>query len=94
MEIEPNSFSPSSEKPRWQKKFVIRALEIIVKGGIKGYKTFVSPLLPPACRFFPTCSEYALQAITKYGPFKGSFLALKRISRCHPYHPGGYDPVP
>jgi putative membrane protein insertion efficiency factor len=61
---------------------------------IKVYKVVVSPLLPPACRFLPTCSEYALGAIEKHGVFKGSYLAVRRILRCHPLCKGGYDPVP
>jgi len=61
---------------------------------IKLYKVVLSPLLPPACRFLPTCSEYALEAIDKHGALKGSYLALRRILRCHPLCEGGYDPVP
>jgi putative membrane protein insertion efficiency factor len=61
---------------------------------IKGYKQVLSPLLPSACRYAPTCSEYAIQAIVKYGVMSGLLLAFKRIFRCHPFHPGGYDPVP
>ena len=61
---------------------------------LKFYKRYISPLLPPSCRYLPTCSEYAMQAIEKYGPWKGGWLALKRILRCHPFHKGGYDPVP
>ena len=61
---------------------------------VRGYKRFISPLLPPACRYTPTCSEYALEAIQKYGALRGGWMALKRILRCHPFHPGGYDPVP
>lgn len=57
------------------------------------YKAFVSPFLPPACRFEPTCSEYARQAVEKYGATKGSWLGLKRILRCQPFSKGGYDPV-
>jgi hypothetical protein len=58
------------------------------------YRKIVSPLKPPTCRFYPSCSAYALEAITKYGPIKGSFLAVKRVLRCHPLNPGGFDPVP
>lgn len=58
------------------------------------YRTCISPFTPPSCRFVPTCSEYALQALKKYGPIKGSWLALKRILRCHPGGGSGYDPVP
>ncbi len=65
-------------------------------GGIKGYRKYISPIKPggPVCRFYPTCSKYAEEAIEKYGPFKGSFLASKRILRCNPLSKGGYDPVP
>lgn len=61
---------------------------------LRFYKRFVSPLLPPMCRFEPTCSVYAMQAIDKYGLLKGSWLALRRLSRCHVFNPGGWDPVP
>ncbi|MBO0723089.1 MAG: membrane protein insertion efficiency factor YidD [Blastocatellia bacterium] len=60
---------------------------------IRIYKYTLSPLLPPTCRFTPSCSEYALEAISKYGFWKGSYLGLKRLLRCHPFCPGGYDPV-
>ena len=61
---------------------------------IKFYRRLLSPLFPPCCRFYPTCSAYALGAIGKYGARKGGWLALKRILRCHPFNDGGYDPVP
>lgn len=61
---------------------------------LRGYKRFISPLLPPACRFEPTCSVYAMGAISKHGALKGSWLAFRRLMRCHPFHPGGFDPVP
>ncbi|AKG24686.1 membrane protein insertion efficiency factor YidD [Calothrix sp. 336/3] len=61
---------------------------------IKIYRLAISPLFPPTCRFQPTCSMYAIQAIDKFGVWKGSYLAARRILRCHPFHPGGYDPVP
>ena len=61
---------------------------------LRGYKRFVSPLLPPACRFEPTCSVYAMSAIDKYGVGRGSWLAFRRLMRCHPFHVGGWDPVP
>ena len=61
---------------------------------IKFYQKFISPLKPPSCRFYPTCSQYAIESIKKYGSIKGSYLAIKRIIRCHPFNPGGYDPVP
>ncbi len=61
---------------------------------IRFYRKNLSPARPPCCRFIPTCSEYALQAIEKYGAAKGSWLAFRRLLRCHPFHKGGYDPVP
>ncbi|MGO8693703.1 MAG: membrane protein insertion efficiency factor YidD [Rectinemataceae bacterium] len=61
---------------------------------IKIYRTILSPLKPPTCRFYPTCSAYAYEAIMKYGPLKGGWLSIKRILRCHPLNPGGFDPVP
>jgi len=61
---------------------------------IKGYQWLVSPVLPGSCRFYPTCSSYALEALDSHGPLKGGWLGLKRILRCHPWNDGGYDPVP
>lgn len=61
---------------------------------IRGYQIFISPLFPRTCRFYPTCSAYFIQALEKYGVFKGSYLGIKRILKCHPWNPGGYDPVP
>lgn len=61
---------------------------------IRLYRALISPAIGPACRFYPSCSEYAFQAIGKYGVIKGGYLALKRIMKCHPFHPGGFDPVP
>ncbi len=61
---------------------------------IRWYQTCISPLTPPSCRFTPTCSQYTLEAIQKYGPIKGVWLGIKRISRCHPGGGHGYDPVP
>jgi len=60
---------------------------------IKIYRIFISPLLPPSCRFYPTCSLYAQEAIIHYGIIKGVWMSIKRLSRCHPFNPGGYDPV-
>ena len=61
---------------------------------IRAYQICISPLFPASCRFTPTCSAYALEAIQKYGPGKGLFLSIKRVLKCNPFHEGGYDPVP
>lgn len=61
---------------------------------LRAYKRVISPLLPPACRFYPSCSEYAAQAIAKHGVVRGGILAAKRLIKCNPLHPGGFDPVP
>lgn len=71
----------------------MKIITSIAVGMLRGYKFIISPLLPPACRFTPTCSEYAVEAISKYGVLKGSLLGMKRILRCHPFSAGGYDPV-
>ena len=61
---------------------------------IRGYRATISPLLPPACRYTPSCSRYAVEAITRHGALRGTWLAARRLLRCHPFHAGGYDPVP
>jgi uncharacterized protein len=61
---------------------------------VRGYQLTISPLLPPSCRFTPSCSQYALEAITRHGALRGTWLAARRLIRCHPFHPGGFDPVP
>lgn len=61
---------------------------------VRFYRKYISPLTPPSCRFYPTCSAYALEAIEIHGAVKGTYLAVKRIGRCHPFNPGGVDPVP
>lgn len=71
-----------------------KPLSWIMLALIAFYRTCISPLTPPACRYTPTCSQYAQEAIKKYGPFKGGRLALKRILRCNPWGGSGYDPVP
>jgi putative membrane protein insertion efficiency factor len=71
-------------------KLAVRAAVMAVRG----YQRVVSPFLPPACRFAPTCSEYAAEAITQHGVVRGVALAVRRLARCHPFHPGGYDPPP
>ncbi len=66
----------------------------IIKAPIYFYRRFISPLKPPTCRFYPTCSEYALESVERHGALKGSYLTIIRICKCHPFHPGGVDHVP
>jgi putative membrane protein insertion efficiency factor len=61
---------------------------------VRGYQLWLSPLLPAACRYYPTCSAYAIEALERHGATRGTWLAIRRIARCHPFRPGGYDPVP
>jgi putative membrane protein insertion efficiency factor len=61
---------------------------------VRAYQVSLGPLLPPSCRYYPSCSAYAIEALEKHGALRGSWLAAKRIARCHPFRPGGYDPVP
>lgn len=69
----------------------MRALAVLL---IRIYQWTVSPLLGPRCRFYPSCSQYALEAVRSFGVLRGALLALRRLARCHPFHPGGFDPVP
>lgn len=69
-------------------------MRVVAIAMLRFYKRFLSPLLPPMCRFEPTCSLYMMQAIEKYGFVHGSWLGLRRLSRCHVFNPGGWDPVP
>lgn len=71
-----------------------RILSFLLLLPIRFYQHSISPLLPPSCRYTPTCSQYAIEAIRKYGPFKGLWLSIKRLIRCHPWGGSGYDPVP
>ena len=66
----------------------------VLRGAVHGYRTLISPLFRPSCRYGPTCSEYALQALARHGAVKGTWLAVRRIGRCHPWGGSGYDPVP
>ena len=70
-------------------RLAVRAVDRL----IRLYQLLVSPLLGPCCRFAPTCSDYARQAVQRHGVWRGSFLSLRRVARCHPFHPGGWDPV-
>jgi putative membrane protein insertion efficiency factor len=69
-------------------------VKYLLMGLIRLYQMTFSKLLPPSCRFTPSCSHYGYEAVRKYGALKGGWLAIRRISRCHPFNPGGYDPVP
>lgn len=76
-------------------KYIGRAVNFLLIGLVKFYKKFISPMKrTPSCIYYPTCSQYALEALQKYGPLKGSYLAVRRILRCNHFHKGGYDPVP
>jgi len=68
--------------------------KIVLKAPIHFYRACISPLTPPSCRFYPSCSQYALESIETHGALVGGYLAVKRICKCHPFHPGGFDPVP
>jgi uncharacterized protein len=69
-------------------------MSTLLRALIRAYQLTLSPLLGPRCRFYPSCSQYALEAVGQYGARRGSWLALRRLARCHPWHAGGYDPVP
>ncbi|MDQ8165092.1 MAG: membrane protein insertion efficiency factor YidD [Gemmatimonadota bacterium] len=62
--------------------------------GVRAYQVAIGPLLPPSCRYFPSCSTYAIEALERHGALRGGWLAVRRIARCHPFRPGGFDPVP
>jgi putative membrane protein insertion efficiency factor len=70
------------------------AVQRVLIFAIRGYQVGLSPLLPASCRYVPSCSAYAVEAVTRHGPWKGTWLAVRRILRCHPFRTGGYDPVP
>jgi putative membrane protein insertion efficiency factor len=72
----------------------VRAMKRVLQALVRFYRKFISPIKPPTCRFYPTCSQYALDALELHGPAKGSWLTVKRVCKCHPFHPGGIDPVP
>lgn len=72
--------------PRWPARLAM--------GAIRAYQRFISPGLPPRCRFTPSCSQYALEAVARYGVLRGTWLGARRLIKCHPFHPGGFDPVP
>lgn len=69
-------------------------LGMVLRGLIRAYQLLISPVLPPSCRFTPTCSAYAMEAVARHGAVRGSWLAARRVCRCHPWNEGGWDPVP
>lgn len=81
------SFESFLRFPEWAARWLLITL-------VRGYQIVLSPLLPASCRYFPSCSAYAIEALQKHGAIRGGWLALKRIGRCHPFRPGGFDPVP
>lgn len=72
----------------------MHVMKVLLVWAIRVYQWAISPALLPRCRFYPSCSSYALEAVQRYGPSRGTLLAIRRLLRCHPFHPGGYDPVP
>ena len=85
---------PSNEFCRRLSRGVKRAAALPLIALVQFYRHCISPFTPPSCRFTPTCSQYALEALRRYGPLKGGWLTLKRLARCHPWGGHGYDPVP
>ena len=73
---------------------LLRLPRLMLVALVRGYQKFISPGLPPSCRFYPSCSQYALEALQRHGALKGTLLAARRLTRCHPFNPGGDDPVP
>lgn len=82
------------QQPDRKTPLLLRWLSALLILPIRFYQLAISPMFPPSCRFVPTCSQYAIEALRRHGPLRGSWLALRRILRCHPWNPGGYDPVP
>ena len=69
-------------------------MRMILVALVRGYQIVLSPLLPPACRYYPSCSAYAIEALERHGAIRGTWMAMRRIARCNPFRPGGFDPVP
>jgi putative membrane protein insertion efficiency factor len=71
-----------------------KILQHLIKGLIRTYQVLISSWMPPRCRFYPSCSQYMLQAVDRFGPFRGTIMGLRRLMKCHPFNDGGYDPLP
>jgi hypothetical protein len=80
--------------PRTPLGWLLAPLTWVLIALVRGYQKFISPGLPPSCRFAPSCSQYTLEALQRHGALRGGWLGARRLVRCHPWHPGGYDPVP
>ena len=78
-------------RPIRQRNSAVRTALVLL---VRGYQVAISPLLPASCRYYPSCSAYAIEALERHGAIRGGWLAIRRIARCHPFKPGGYDPVP
>ncbi len=76
------------------RKAIEGAMMVAIKAGVRTYQLLISSWTPPSCRFYPTCSHYMIQAVERFGPFKGAWMGIKRLARCHPWNDGGYDPLP
>jgi uncharacterized protein len=83
-----------AERPTTLFGWLLTPLTLLLIGLIRFYQLLISPGLPASCRFAPSCSQYTLDAVRRYGALKGAWLGVRRLVRCHPWHPGGYDPVP
>ena len=77
-----------------EERSISRALGLAIRGMIRAYQLLVAPILPLSCRYYPSCSHYAAEAVARHGPWRGSLLAARRLLRCHPWGGSGYDPVP
>jgi putative membrane protein insertion efficiency factor len=73
---------------------ISKILQYLIKGLIRTYQVLISSWMPPKCRFYPSCSQYMLQAVDRFGPFRGTLMGLRRLMKCHPFNDGGYDPLP
>ena len=86
--------SISKSETAFRPKHIGNDMKRIILGILTIYKKMISPFLPPSCRYYPTCSDYCREAVERFGVLRGLNLGIKRLLRCHPWHPGGYDPVP